>query len=145
MKPRARTQPCESCPYRKDVPSGVWAPSEYRKLLDYDRPTGEQPLEPFACHTSPDWFCTGWLVCHGAKPKRGYELLSIRFVESFKGVRVRIPRPEAVVPLFASGEEAALHGMKGIARPPRAARDMIAKLITTRVKRQQNRKKRKEP
>jgi hypothetical protein len=29
-------KPCESCPYRKDVPSGVWSEGEYRKLPQYD-------------------------------------------------------------------------------------------------------------
>lgn len=27
-----RKTPCASCPYRKDVPSGVWEASEYEKL-----------------------------------------------------------------------------------------------------------------
>jgi hypothetical protein len=29
-------RPCASCPYRKDVPSGIWAAHEYTKLLAYD-------------------------------------------------------------------------------------------------------------
>ncbi|WP_336794377.1 DUF6283 family protein [Gordonia malaquae] len=43
-------RPCESCPYRRDVPSGVWAESEYEKLRAYDAPTGEQPVRLFLCH-----------------------------------------------------------------------------------------------
>ena len=42
--PQPAKNPCGSCPYRKDVPSGVWAVSEYLKLVEYDRPTGEQPV-----------------------------------------------------------------------------------------------------
>ncbi|MGH3734203.1 MAG: DUF6283 family protein [Micromonosporaceae bacterium] len=28
--------PCETCPYRKDAPSGVWAAEEYERLRSYD-------------------------------------------------------------------------------------------------------------
>lgn len=42
--------PCASCPYRRDVPSGVWAPEEYEKLRRYDAPTMEQPPQVFLCH-----------------------------------------------------------------------------------------------
>ena len=34
---RVRPKPCASCPYRCDVPSGVWHPDEYAKLEVYDR------------------------------------------------------------------------------------------------------------
>jgi hypothetical protein len=36
--------PCPSCPYRKDVPSGVWAPEEYDKLPAYDNDTPSHRL-----------------------------------------------------------------------------------------------------
>ncbi|MEV6909068.1 DUF6283 family protein [Amycolatopsis sp. NPDC051071] len=42
--------PCRSCPYRRDVPSGVWDISEYEKLARYDRDTGEQPTGLFQYH-----------------------------------------------------------------------------------------------
>lgn len=38
-----RDNPCHSCPYRRDVPSGVWATEEYDKLLPYDADTASQP------------------------------------------------------------------------------------------------------
>lgn len=31
---KCRTEPCETCPYRRDVPSGVWSADEYRKLIE---------------------------------------------------------------------------------------------------------------
>ena len=37
VRPPAKS-PCGSCPYRQDVPSGVWAASEYEKLPAYDAP-----------------------------------------------------------------------------------------------------------
>jgi len=42
--------PCQSCPYRRDVPSGIWAHEEYEKILDYDNETGHQPMKVFMCH-----------------------------------------------------------------------------------------------
>lgn len=43
-----RTEPCSSCPYRRDVPSGVWHREEYEKLLQYDDST--EILPAFMCH-----------------------------------------------------------------------------------------------
>lgn len=42
--------PCSSCPYRRDVPSGLWGANEYAKLRDYDNPTWAQPPGIFQCH-----------------------------------------------------------------------------------------------
>lgn len=39
---KAAPKPCASCPYRRDVPEGVWHPEEYSKLRAYDGSTGEQ-------------------------------------------------------------------------------------------------------
>ena len=43
-------RPCDSCPYRQDVPSGIWAASEYAKLPAYDAPTCAQSARLFLCH-----------------------------------------------------------------------------------------------
>lgn len=43
-------QPCASCPYRRDVPSGIWAAEEYAKLPAYDADTPFQPPHLFLCH-----------------------------------------------------------------------------------------------
>lgn len=56
--------PCTTCPYRRDVPSGIWAPEEYQKLLAYDRPTMQQPAALFMCHQGAGGLCTGWVQCH---------------------------------------------------------------------------------
>jgi hypothetical protein len=58
--------PCKTCPYRKDVPVGVWHRSEYENLLaqDADQIGGHM----FACHQTralPDserQVCGGWLL-----------------------------------------------------------------------------------
>ncbi len=58
-------KPCQSCPYRKDVPKGIWDQSEYDKLPRYDLPTYDQPHGVFLCHQQNGCLCRGWLDCHG--------------------------------------------------------------------------------
>jgi hypothetical protein len=126
-----RVNPCESCPYRRDVPSGIWAPEEYAKLQAYDLGTAWQPPQMFYCHTSPDFVCTGWAVCH-SKAKRGHELLAVRIAESMHDAELMIP--ETAVPLFASGAEAAVHGMRDIKRPGWRAIRMTRKIAAARAR-----------
>lgn len=127
---RCRTQPCETCPYRRDVPSGVWAAEEYAKLPEYDKPTGDQPPFAFFCHTSPNFLCTGWAVVHGKNPKRGYELLSLRLAASLGHPLEKILA--TTVPLFKSGAAAAKHGLKDIDHPSLRARRAVRKVETAR-------------
>jgi hypothetical protein len=116
-----RVKACGACPYRRDVPSGVWASPEYDKLRGYDAPTTEQPPVGFACHASPEFHCHGWAVCHTS---RGHEhdLLALRFDRPAGGV----PAPSE--PLFASAAEAADHGQRDVADPGDDAVATIAKL-----------------
>jgi len=115
---RVRSQPCEFCPYREDVPSGVWAAHEYEKLVEYDKPTYDQPPMPFGCHATPEFYCHGWAVCHSNRG-HAFALLALRFVEMSTGAEVEIPEP--AVPLFESGADAAFHGMADIERPSEEA------------------------
>ena len=116
-----RAQPCSSCPYRKDVPSAVWATEEYEKLRDYDLPTGDQPLAIFACHATPEHLCHGWAVCHTNRGHQ-FDLLALRIF----GYPEEIPEP--YVPLFASGNEAADHGEQDIETPSADALRTVGKL-----------------
>jgi len=111
---KVRAMPCEACPYRRDVPSGLWQEHEYDKLVDYDAPTGEQPFATFACHASPEAHCHGWAVVH---MNRGHEneLLALRVSPPDGGI------PQEVVPLFDSGEEAAEHGKADLEEPSEEA------------------------
>jgi len=117
-----RREPCSVCPYRRDVPSGVWAHHEYEKLRDYDLPTSEQPFAVFACHATPEHYCHGWAVVH---ENRGHEheLIALRISRRWDGLL-----PEAHVPLFASGNEAADHGQADIKRPSQEAKDAVSRL-----------------
>ena len=120
-----RAQPCEACPYRRDVPSGMWHADEYLKLPPYDAPTQEQPAAPFLCHATPDFFCHGWAVV-GMTRGHAYELLSLRLYEALGGEASMVPEPK--VPLFGSGLEAAEHGLRAIRRPGKKARALMDKL-----------------
>ena len=75
---------------------------EYEKLRDYDEPTGYQPFAVFACHATPEHLCHGWAVVHSNRGHE-YDLLALR-------LHGNPSIPEAAVPLFDSGNEAADHG-----------------------------------
>lgn len=111
--PEVRPAPCSTCPYRRDVPSGVWHWDEYEKLRLYDEPTYNQPAQGFRCHCSPDSYCHGWAVVHSA---RGHDraLLALR-LHPPSGI------PSAAVELFSSGHEAADHGQRDYESPSPAA------------------------
>lgn len=124
---KPRHKPCGSCPYRKDVPSGVWDESEYRKLPLFDKPTAEQPVGVFLCHSQDGSLCAGWAACHN-KQEGGHELMSLRI-----GVAMGTTDPSAWeyttdVPIFASGQEACDHGLQQVESPPKEANVLIAKL-----------------
>lgn len=116
--------PCKTCPYRKDVPSGVWAANEYAKLPEYDAPTWAQPPGIFLCHQRDGCLCAGWLGCHLKNP-RGHELLSMRFDNNVDPAAFNYVSP---VPLFKSGAAAAKHGMRAINRPSARAKRAVARL-----------------
>lgn len=121
MARAVRSAPCEGCPYRRDVPSGLWHPDEYEALRAYDRPTGDQPIAGFACHASPNDYCHGWAAVHS---RRGHEheLLALRLWPPATWPTVRIP-------LFASGSEAADHGLADVYEPGPEARALVQRLL----------------
>ncbi|MEU2558465.1 DUF6283 family protein [Streptomyces longispororuber] len=129
-------RPCESCPYRRDVPAGIWASEEYEKLRRYDADTPEQPTGVFQCHqadadSDTRRICAGWLGCHG-----GTELLALRIAVLDGRIDSSTYRAaadyESPVPLFSSGGAAAAHGEAGVAAPAEEARRMIGKICQTR-------------
>jgi Family of unknown function (DUF6283) len=113
-----RSEPCSACPYRRDVPSGVWAHHEYEKLRDYDLPTGDQPFSTFMCHVTPDAMCGGWVRVHMNRGSE-YELLALRLVGvPEEGIDyIRRDLPPFRVALFDSGNDAADHGQRDIEHP----------------------------
>ncbi|WP_245552297.1 DUF6283 family protein [Nocardia aobensis] len=128
-------RPCSSCPYRRDVPSGVWHADEYDKLREYDSVMSEQPPALFQCHqTDADSdlrrLCAGWPGCHGDN------LLALRLALIQR--RISPATFEATIgyhsptPLFGSGTAAAEHGRRDIDTPGPSAIGAIAKIIRRR-------------
>jgi hypothetical protein len=117
--------PCKSCPYRRDVPSGVWAREEYDKLPRYDGEIFEQAMQGasalFHCHQRDGRLCAGWVATHGAD-----NLLAMRLNAS--RVEPSVWEYRSPCPVFASGREAADHGKRSIRHPGADARRVIARL-----------------
>lgn len=116
-----RPKACEACPYRRDVPSGVWSEEDYEKLPPYDADTGSQPTAVFACHATPKLLCHGWAVVGGER------LLALRLRCVFSGESLEIPEPST--PLFPSGTAAAKHGLRDLKRPKSKARAAMQRLL----------------
>lgn len=125
-KLRPRKTPCASCPYRKDVPAGVWHRSEYEKLPPYDRDTGSQPPNLFMCHQQDGNLCAGWCAVHGD------ESLALRMGVSFGQVDPSAIEYTTDVPLHPSGKAAAEHGMKDYRQPSERAQETIEKIVRKR-------------
>ncbi len=123
--------PCKSCPYRRDVPSGLWAKEEYEKLKVYDGDTGEQlekkAFAVFDCHQRDGQMCAGWIATHDPK-----HLLALRLSKT--RINPSVYDYSSPVPCFSSGEEAAKHGMRDIKRPRAAARNAINRLSRKRLR-----------
>ncbi len=128
----ALAAPCKSCPYRRDVPSGVWAKEEYEKLSKYDGEIIEQLTKGatglFLCHQQNNALCSGWLGCHGPA-----ELLAMRL--NYERVDPETFSYETDVALFSSGAEAAAHGMNEIEMPSGTARRTIDRLGKAQARR----------
>jgi hypothetical protein len=128
-----RRAPCATCPYRRDVPSGIWTANEYDKLPVYDRDIASQAMagafSAFFCHTQDGNLCAGWVGCHDM-----HETLAIRAGRSDLDLDV-ILNYQSPVPLFASGAEAAEHGKRDIERPGSVAQRKIVQLLKQRENR----------
>ena len=122
---KAPPAPCGSCPYRKDVPSGIWARKEYEKLPGYDGETWQQTPSLFLCHQRDGNLCGGWLACHDPN-----ELLALRMCG--REVDPSVFDFATDVPVFGSGAEARAHGIRDIKSPKAKARKMMAGLVRKR-------------
>lgn len=126
--------PCASCPYRCDVPSGVWDAEEYAKLPGYDKDTPEQPASAFMCHQQNDHLCSGWVGCHDMQESFGLRLAISAGVIGMDDYEAALDY-ECPVPLFPSGAAAAAHGLAQVANPPDEAKRTIAKIEGRRARR----------
>lgn len=131
-------RPCASCPYRKDVPSGIWAASEYEKLPRYDADAEPiQALNLFLCHQNDRTddaarLCAGWVATHG-----GDNLLAVRLAVAHGTITVdtynAVCDYRTGIPVFESGAAAAAHGIRDIDDPDSAATRAITKITRRRT------------
>lgn len=126
--------PCASCPYRRDVPSGVWSEEEYAKLPPYDEPTHAQPPKAFYCHQGTGRLCSGWVGCHDMGESFGLRVAELHDHVTPEDVET-VMDYVSPVPLFGSGAEAAAHGMAEVYEPGDDARRTIDKLNARRARR----------
>lgn len=119
--------PCGSCPYRQDVPSGVWAESEYEKLPQYDGPTETQPIAAFFCHQQDGRLCAGWVGCHDMDNSLGLRIASA-FGHITPEALGKALDYESPVPLHESGQAAYEHGVANIDDPDEKARRIATRL-----------------
>jgi len=122
-----RTRPCASCPYRRDVPSGVWESTEYDKLPLYDGDTAYQSPAAFMCHQQDGHVCSGWL---GYRP--AYDLLAVRLGVSTGSVDPSCLDYTTDVPLWPTGHEAQAHGLRDVQKPSPDAQRVMGKVLRTR-------------
>lgn len=115
--------PCTSCPYRRDTPSGVWDASEYEKLKKYD---DNGSFAVFLCHQSREigapTVCRGWLSVHAESAAARLAVVKGDVTNEQRYAAVREP-------LYATGNEAADAGLRGVRRPGKKARAVVARLI----------------
>lgn len=127
-----RDRPCPTCPYRRGVPSGIWAAEEYDALAKYDGTTGDQAqagaYAVLFCHQLTGHVCAGWAGCHDMD-----ENLAIRLAHRTVDVGA-LRGYTCPVPLFSSGAEAAEHGKRDIENPPPAALRARDKVIASRAR-----------
>lgn len=135
MKEPAKN-PCGSCPYRRDVPSGIWAEEEYDKLPRYDLPMVEQPQGVFACHqfesgADSQRICAGWAGVHDMDDNLALRLWGA-FEKLTEDVIEKTRNYTTDVPLFETGEEARQHGIAEIENPSAKAKAKVQRIINKR-------------
>lgn len=132
MSDTPRKTPCASCPYRRDVPSGIWSAKDYDKLPAYDGDATSQALSPggmqlFGCHQSDGHLCSGWVAHRDPR-----DLLALKVGFAMGKVDASVFTYTTDVPLFASGAEAGAHGKAGIQNPDIEARLTVGKITKVR-------------
>lgn len=125
-----RKRPCPTCPYRRDVPSGIWDETEYLKLITYDGDVPEQAAQGatrlFDCHQLDGNLCAGWVGTHDMANN-----LAVRIRAA--DIDPAVYDYESPVPLFASGAAAAEHGLRDLAAPGDEALQRIQQLLRLRA------------
>ena len=123
-----KKEPCLTCPYRLDVPSGVWSFEEYEKLRLFDEGSEMPCLSTFLCHQSTvagqQIACKGWLMVH-----RDSVAVCLACLTGQVDAETCFEEPEAE--LHESGNAAADFGQRDLKRPKKKALKVIDKLRNT--------------
>lgn len=124
-------RPCNSCPYLRSTPTGIWHPSEYEKLLGYDEHPDELPaIAAFHCHqenaTGVPTACRGWLGVHP-------DSIAVRFAQVAGLIRPADVPLDDDPSLYSSGAEACEAGLAGVEQPSPAGLALMAKLLARRA------------
>lgn len=123
-------RPCDTCPYAKATPPGIWSADEYRKLPGFDEGGGVIQGE-FLCHNggadarTNDTVCRGWLSVHR-------DSIPVRVGVITGALRPGDVPQELEEGLYASGAAACAAGLRGVRQPSRAAKAAIAKIENLR-------------
>lgn len=127
---RVDKNPCTSCPYRRDCPSGVWSAEDYFKLVKYDR---NEEFAVFLCHQTElageEIVCRGWLTVQIDSVAARLAVLRGMLTDAQRCAKV-------TVPLYKTGLAAAEAGLRAINRPGKAAKKIINRLLgqSTRIR-----------
>lgn len=124
---RPAPRPCGTCPYRCDVPSGVWAEEEYEKLPDYDNEIHAQPPSVFMCHQQDGRLCAGWAAVHDMGHNLGLRLaVAMGMLDEDEADATIVYTTD--VELWPDGQTARDFGVQEIIEPSMAAMKAVAKL-----------------
>lgn len=96
------TQPCKSCPYRKDAPLKLWDKYEFDKLLLEDK---QMFGGTYKCHKNDGSCCKGWLI---NQDKRNHPNLALRMLFIKENItRAYLDKLTCKVEMFETIEEMA--------------------------------------
>ena len=117
---RALPNPCNTCPYRKDTPSGIWDKSEYDKLPQWDNQYCMAGT--FLCHNgNREYICRGWAEVHHRNMSVRLACFNVEWDETnSKPTKIK---------LYRTGAEARRAGLRKINNPDDKAKAVIVKLV----------------
>lgn len=128
VAPRA----CNTCPYRRDTPPGIWSAEEYEKLREFDC-DAPPTLALFLCHqtnaTGVETACRGWLSTHG-------DHAAVRLAVARGTIRAADVPPDTEAERaahYATGNEAAEAGLAAVEAPSPEAVHAARKLVRRRA------------
>ena len=124
---RVPKKACDTCPYLRETPAGIWSAEEYEKLPTFDHDHEGMPVfATFLCHqtnaTKVDTVCRGWLSTHG-------DSIGARMAIMRKEIDPEDIPPAVEPEYYATGREACDAGLAGLEEPGDEAQVKMSKLL----------------